>query len=162
MMVAIFTGAGTGFERGSGSVLGSSGLLGSAGLGRGGEQVFLNAANVNLLISRQDEFLVGRGPDAGVGRTYNSLGNHSDYNGDNWLQSTDRRVFGLTGATNSWGSTVKRRSADGSEISYGWDGTSYVTTDGAGSFDRLRYNGSGWTWTDGDSRVTETYSAFAE
>ncbi|MCH7862936.1 MAG: hypothetical protein IH998_14960, partial [Proteobacteria bacterium] len=161
MMVAIFTGAGTGFERGSGSVLGSSGLLGSAGLGRGGEQVFLNAANGNLLISRQDEFLVGRGPDAGVGRTYNSLGNHSDDNGDNWLQSTDRRVFGLTGAANSWGSTVKRRSADGSEISYGWDGTSYVTTDGAGSFDRLRYDGSSWTWTDGDSRVTETYSAFA-
>ena len=162
MMVAIFTGAGTGFERGSGGVLGSSGLLGSAGLGRGGEQVFLNAANGNLLISRQDEFLVGRGPDASVGRTYNSLGNHGDDNGDNWLQSTDRRVFGLTGAANSWGSTVKRRSADGSEIGYGWDGTSYVATDGAGSFDRLRYNGSSWTWTDGDSRVTETYSAFAD
>ncbi|NIJ66660.1 YD repeat-containing protein [Sphingomonas leidyi] len=159
-MVAIFTGAGTGFERGSGSVLGGSGLLGSASFGRSGEQVFLNAANGNLLINRQDEFLVGRGPDAGVGRTYNSLGNQSDDNGDNWLQSTDRRVFGLTGTLNSWGSTIKRRSGDGSEISYGWDGTSYVATDGAGSFDRLSYNGSGWTWTDGDSRVTESYAAY--
>ncbi|WP_286713317.1 RHS repeat domain-containing protein, partial [Sphingomonas sp. 67-41] len=159
-MVAIFTGAGTGFERGSGSVLGGSGLLGSASFGRSGEQVFLNAANGNLLINRQDEFLVGRGPDAGVGRTYNSLGNQSDDNGDNWLQSTDRRVFGLTGTLNSWGSTIKRRSGDGSEISYGWDGTSYVATDGAGSFDRLSYNGASWTWTDGDSRVTESYAAY--
>ncbi|MBL7466184.1 RHS repeat protein, partial [Escherichia coli] len=49
-MVAIFTGAGTGFERGSGNVLGSSGLLGSAGFGRSGEQVSLNAANGNLLV----------------------------------------------------------------------------------------------------------------
>lgn len=159
-MVAIFTGAGTGFERGSGSVLGGAGLLGSAGFGRSGSQVLLNAANGNLLINRQDEFLAGRGPDAGVGRTYNSLGSQSDDNGDNWLQSTDRRVFGLTGTANSWGSTVKRRSGDGSEITYSWDGTSYVATDGAGSFDRLTYSGSVWTWTDGDSRVTETYAAY--
>lgn len=159
-MVAIFTGAGTGFERGSGNVLGSAGLLGVASMGRGGDQVFLNAATGNLLISRQDEFLVGRGPDVGVGRTYNSFGAQSDDNGDNWQQSTDRRIFDLTGTGNSWGSTVKRRSADGSEMTYEWNGSAYATTEGAGSYDTLTYNGSTWTWTDGDSRVTETYGAY--
>ena len=91
-MVAIFAGAGTGFERGSGSVLGGMGLLGQSALGRNGEQVMLNAANGNLLISQRDEFLVGRGPDAAISRTYNSLGNFSDDNGDNWRQSTHQRL----------------------------------------------------------------------
>ncbi|MEI9851968.1 MAG: hypothetical protein WDN24_15300 [Sphingomonas sp.] len=159
-MVAVFTGTGAGLERGSASVLGGAGLLGSAGLGRSGEQLLLNAANGNLLVSRQDEFLTGRGPDVGITRTYNSLGNFTDENGDNWRQSTDRRVFDLTGTANTGGSTVKRRSGDGSEITYRWNGLAYVATDGGGSYDTLTYNGSAWTWTDGDSRVTETYSAY--
>ncbi|MBO9713324.1 LysM peptidoglycan-binding domain-containing protein [Sphingomonas sp.] len=159
-MVAIFTGAGSGFERGSGNVLGSSGLLGSAAIGRSGEQVAFNAATGNLLIARQDEMLVGRGPDAVIGRTYNSLGNLTDDNGDNWRMSTDRRIFGLTGTANATGSTIKRRSGDGSEITYSWNGSAYVATDGAGVYDTLTYNSGTnvWTWTDGDTRWTETYA----
>src|SRR5262245_29515959 len=102
-MVGIFTGAGVGFERGSGSVLGSMGLLGGSSLGRGNEQVFLNAANGNLMISHQDEFLVGLGPDVAIARTYNSQGDLTDENGDNWRQSTDRRVYDLTGTLNTAG-----------------------------------------------------------
>lgn len=157
-MVAIFTGSGAGFERGSGSVLGGAGLLGSGALGRSGEQVSLNAATGNLLISQRDEFLVGLGTDATIARTYNSLGDMSDENGDNWRQSTDRRVYGLTGTVNTSGSTVKRVAADGSEVTYGWNGTGYVATDGAGAYDTLRYDGAAWTWTDGDSQDVETYA----
>ena len=160
-MVAIFTGLGAGAERGSGNVLGGAGLLGGGTLGRSGEQVLLNAATGNLMIEQQDEMLTGRGLDASISRTYNSLGNLSDENGDNWRQSTDRRVYGLTGTVNTAGSTVKRVSADGSEITYTWNtgANAYIATDGSGAYDKLTWNAgtSVWTWTDGDSQVTETY-----
>jgi YD repeat-containing protein len=179
-MVAIFTGLGSGFERGSGAALGSGGLLGSSVLGRGGEGAFLNAATGNLVLSRQDEFLVGRGPDVALARTYNSLGNlaHDD-NGDLWRQSSDRRVFGLTGTVNTTGSTVKRLSADGSEITYTYDdwdpgvGTDYYyrATDGAGAHDKLVYTpavtgppavAAYWTWTDGSTQIKETYGIWKD
>ncbi|MEQ1810433.1 MAG: hypothetical protein ABL889_10930 [Terricaulis sp.] len=165
-MVAVFTGLGAGFERGSGAALGGMGLLGSSSLGRGGEGAFFNAATGNLVLSRQDEFLVGRGPDVAIARTYNSLGNlaHDD-NGDLWRQSSDRRVFGLTGTVNTTGSTVKRLSADGSEITYTWNGSHYATTDGSGAHDKLVASNivAGvvglWTWTDGSTQIKETYEA---
>jgi len=163
-MVAIFAGPGTGFERGSGSVLGGAGLLGNASIGRAGQQLFVNAETGNLMISQLDESLLGRGPDVGITRTYNSLGNFSDENGDNWRQSTDRRVYACTGSVNTAGSTVTRRSGDGSESLYIWNSTAgmYVSTDGGGAYDTLSYNSSTgiWTWTDGDSRLSETYSWF--
>lgn len=158
-MVAIFSGAGAGFERGSGAVLGASGLLGSSGQGRDGGQILFNAATGNLLVSRQDEFLAGRGPDIGISRTYNSLGNFSDDNGDNWRQSTDRRVHTLTGTANAAGSTVSRTSGDGSVVTYRWNGSAYLATDGAGAHDRLILASGVWTWTDGSSQATERYAA---
>jgi hypothetical protein len=80
-MVAIFTGSGAGFTRGSANLLGGMGQVGSGLLGQGGESVSVNAATGNLLVSHQDEFLVGRGPDVGISRIYNSLADAAD--GDN-------------------------------------------------------------------------------
>lgn len=158
-MVAIFAGSGFGFERGSGSVLGGSGLLGSAVQGWGGEGVFVNAGTGNLLLAKQDEFLVGKGPDLGVGRTYNSLTSLADDNGDKWRQSTDRRVYGLSGTLNAAGSSVKRVSGDGTEITYVWDASvsAYVSKDGGGAYDRIVRSGSEWVWTDGDTQTQERY-----
>src|SRR5690242_1064858 len=103
-MVAIFTGLGAGFERGSRAALGSAGLLGAGVQGRAGEGVSLNASTGNLILTQQDEFLAGLGPDVGIGRTYNSLlGSGLDDNGDQWRQSTDRRIYGLTGTVNTSG-----------------------------------------------------------
>ncbi|MEP9403196.1 hypothetical protein [Sphingomonas sp. VNH70] len=157
-MVAIFTGAGTGFERGSGALLGSGGTMGGAAMGRSGEQVMLNAANGNLIVSQRDEFLVGRGPDAAILRTYNSRGDRTDDNGDNWRMGNQRRVHGLTGTLNAAGSTVKRTAADGSVVTFTWDGgaNAYVSTEGTGAHDRLRYDQM-WRWTDGDSQTVESY-----
>ena len=114
------------------------------------------------MVSRQDEFLVGRGLDIGITRTYNSFGETGDRdNGDNWQQSTTQRVFDLTGTLSTAGSTVKRLAADGSVVTYSW-GTrdsiaAYWATDGAGSHDRLNKSGNTWLWTDGDTRTVETY-----
>lgn len=160
-MVSIFTGLGAGFERGSAATLGAGGLLGGAALGRGGETAFLNAATGNLVLQRQDEFLAGRGPDIGVTRTYNSLGATAhDDNGDQWRQSSDRRVI-ATGAFNVGGHQVTRISADGSAILYtygAWsDGSYYRATDGSGAYDKLHYASNVWTWTDGATQIKETY-----
>jgi YD repeat-containing protein len=127
-------------------------------MGRDGEQVSVNAATGNLLISRQDEFLVGLGVGASVGRTYNSLGDLSDDNADNWRQSTQRRIVNLTGTLNTTGSTVQRVGGDGAVITYTYNGTAYVATDGAGAYDTLTNSGGVWTWTDGDTQLKETYS----
>jgi len=159
-MVSIFVGSGSGFARGSGATLGASGILGSGVQGRSGETVSVNAATGNLLIAQQDEFLVGRGPDVVIGRTYNSLAEASDGdNGDQWQFSSTRRVFGLTGTLNSAGSTVRRQGGDGSVITYSWDAgqSAYIATDGDGAHDRLVKSGATWVWTDGSSRITETY-----
>ncbi len=158
-MVAIFTGAGFGLGRGSGSVLGGVGLLGGASQGRSGDAVSVNAATGNLLIQQQDEYLVGRGPDASVARTYNSLTTLADDNNDKWRQSTDRRVYELTGTLSTAGSTVKRVSGDGTEIIYTWDATrsAYLAKDGGGAYDTIVKSGSDWVWTDGDTGTAERY-----
>ncbi len=165
-MTAIFTGLGAGFARGSATVLGSSGLLGSSSLGRGGDNVMVNAATGNLVITRQDEFLVGRGPDAGISRTYNSLAEVSDRdNEDQWQMSTARRVYGFTGTLNAADSTIKRQGGDGSVVTYTWDTgkSAYVATDGDGAHDKLvKSSATTWTWTDGSSQVTETYEQAIE
>lgn len=165
-MVSIFVGAGSGFARGSGSIVGGAGLLGSGTQGRSGESVSVNAATGNLLITREDEFLIGRGPDASISRTYNSFAQASDGdNGDQWQQSTMRRVFGLTGTLNTAGSTVSRQGGDGSVIVYGYKTingvAAYWATDGDGAHDKLARPtaGDNWTWTDGSSQWTETYEA---
>lgn len=163
-MVSIFVGAGSGFARGSGSIVGGAGLLGSGTQGRSGESVSVNAATGNLLITREDEFLIGRGPDVSISRTYNSFAQASDGdNGDQWQQSTMRRVFGLTGTLNAAGSTVRRQGGDGLVILYSYKTingvAAYWATDGDGSHDKLARQtaGDNWTWTDGSSQWTETY-----
>jgi len=160
-MVALVAGSGLGLERSSAFVLGSRGVVGQAGLGRASDNVYVNAATGNLVVQNADEMLIGLGPDSAIARTYNSQGGFTDDNGDNWRTSVHRLVGGLTGTVNTAGSTVTRTDWDGSESVYAYDTTRglYVSTAGAGAYDTLSFSGSTWTWTDGNSRVVETYDA---
>ena len=165
-MVAIFGGAGAGVERGSANILGPMGQMGDAAVGRGGESVAVNARSGNLVISRQDEFLAGLGPDAAISRTYNSLldaGWTDRDNGDGWQQSPTRQVFGLQGTINAAGSSIKRLGADGTVSIYTYETrgaeTAYWNADGSGAHDKIVRSGVQWIWTDGDSQSTEKYVA---
>ncbi|KPF77596.1 RHS repeat protein [Novosphingobium sp. AAP93] len=166
-MVAIFTGRTLGLETGSAAVLGDRGLTGFIGnplLGRAGEGVQVNAYTGDLVLQRQDEFLVGKGLDAAFVQTYNSLSQGSgvpiDENGDRWRQNYDRRIYGgvfATNATPTTGSQVFRVGGDGAEVAYSWNGSKFVASDGAGAYDTLEHVSSTWVWTDGDTQVKEVY-----
>jgi len=153
-MVAVFTGLGAGFQRSSATQL-TGGLLGNGTQGRGGENISVNAATGNLVIT-------------------SSLGALDD-NGDDWRQSTDRRIMSRTGGVNTDGSTVIRVAADGSEVKFTYDSTyegidkdgniitgSYRATDGAGAHASLVWGGGVWTWNSGDSGVRETYDSIGD
>ncbi|MCB5191901.1 hypothetical protein LG198_14320, partial [Methylobacillus arboreus] len=130
-------------------------------IGGAGDAAYINAKTGNLILQRQDELLIGRGPDLGILRTYNSQGAFDFDNNDNWQLSLYRQLSGLTGNVNTAGSTITRTAADGAQLIYTYDtGTGqYLNKDGGGSYDTLTYSNTTWTWQDGDSRVTETYEA---
>src|SRR5262245_55440725 len=162
-MAAVVAGNNLGLSNTSLFVLGAQSALGSAAQGRSGERVYVNAATGNLVVQNRDELVLGRGPDLSLVRTYNSQGQLNDDNGDNWRLGIYRRVLGLTGTANSAGSTVTRVDADGAESLFSFDTTlgKYVSSAGAGAFDTLAFDAAtqGWTFTDGDSRITERYDA---
>jgi YD repeat-containing protein len=155
-MVAIGTGMGVGLERSSASLIGPRGQIGSASTGRGGDNAFVNAATGNLVITRQDEFLVGLGPDVAISRTYNSQSSVGDGdNNDQWRMSPYRQIIGANGAA-----TVTRVDWDGSETVYfQYAANSYATLDGAGAHDWMNWTGTQWNWTDASSQLRETYDA---
>ncbi|XVJ69168.1 MAG: hypothetical protein HEQ39_05585 [Rhizobacter sp.] len=161
--VALMSGNDLGLTGSSLDRLGAQGVVGQTARTTSGESLYINTRTGNLVVQRTDELLVGLGPDAQVLRTYNSQAQLDGDNNDNWRIGFYRQVSSLTGTVNTAGSSLVRVEADGSQRTYTFNGTQYVNQDGTGAHDTLSYNASSstWTWTDGDSRVLETYSAFA-
>ncbi len=159
-MVAVVTGTGLGLERSSGWVIGSRGMLGDPGYNRFGENVTVNAATGNLILTRTDEILLGKGvPDDIVSRNYNSLGAAGDDNADNWRLNAQRSVVNFTGSYNTAGSSVTLLDWDGSDTLYTWDATAsaYVCHQGGLAYHRLTHSGTTWTWKDGRNGLTEVF-----
>ncbi|HEX8222848.1 MAG TPA: LysM peptidoglycan-binding domain-containing protein [Allosphingosinicella sp.] len=151
-MVAIITGNGFGLERSSLSVLGSGGKIGNAALGRGGQNVFVNAATGSLNIQRQDEWLVGRGPDQTLESEFST--GSAYWHTPNW-----RSIYGLTGTVNTAGSTITRMTAFYDQVTYSYDAArgAYVSKEGGGAHDEIRFANGVWSFTDGNSRKVEYY-----
>ena len=160
-MVAIVSGNSLGLTSSSLDRLGQPGSLGQSVAGRAGEGVYVNSTTGNLVVQRTDELLMGVGPDAQLLRTYNSQGQFDGDNGDNWRIGFYRQVKALTGGSglNTAGSSIVRIEADGAERLYTYDAGSgkYLNATGTGATDSLVFAAGTWTWTDGDSRTTETY-----
>jgi YD repeat-containing protein len=161
-MAAIVSANSLGISTSSLALLGTSGTAGQTSLGAGGERIYLNTATGNLVVQDLDEVLVGLGPDLGILRTYNSQGQLDGDNNDGWRIGVYRQVALTSGAANQAGSTVRRIDADGATQLYTFDGSKYVSTDGGGAFDTLAFDGTSlWTFTNGDTRVQETYQGDA-
>ncbi|MDN7677642.1 LysM peptidoglycan-binding domain-containing protein [Burkholderia cenocepacia] len=174
-MVAIVTGQGLGLQSSSSTALGNRGVLGSAAFGQTGEQVYVNAANGNLMLQDRDQLLLGQGINGVVYRAYNSLGQL------NWREGASRTVDGLTGTLNEAGSTITLTDWDGSQTKFAFDaarnlyvstagvganvgdanqpGPTAVTTTGPRATLQFDASANSWMWTDGNRHVTETYDA---
>jgi len=155
-MVAIVAGSGLGIFNTSAQILGGLGILGQGVLGQARGRSYVNAASGNLVLQFQDEGVSGRGLDLTQLRTYNSQGQLSDGLGSGWSLDGERTVVLVEGAAGVSG-VVVRRDGQGHESSYTWNGNAYVSTEGDGAHDVLRYQDHVWTWTDGSSRLEERY-----
>ncbi|WP_157768492.1 hypothetical protein, partial [Burkholderia ambifaria] len=159
-MVAIVTGNGLGLQSSSALGLGARGQLGAASFGQAGEQVYVNAANGNLMVQDRDLMLIGRGVNGAIHRAYNSQGRVA---ADGWRPGGARTVGELTGTLNQAGSTVTRTDWDGSTITYGYDAQRrlYVAANGTGARATLAYDAGlrQWDWQDGGKRLSERYDA---
>ncbi|RMH94052.1 hypothetical protein EBB59_02495, partial [Lysobacter pythonis] len=117
-----------------------------------------------MLLQADDEFITVRGFGVASSRTYNSRGVLSDVGQDAWLTGLERSVE-LVGELNESGSTVRRRAGDGSIQVFKFSGTAneYVSVEGDNAHDTLTYMASSrtWTYTEGTSRVVETYADHA-
>ena len=126
-MVAIVSGNTLGLSLTSLATLGQRGTAGTAAQGRNGELAFVNVANGNLVLQTRDDLLVARGVDAESLRTYNSQGQFTDDNGDNWSLGIFLAQLRLIGTRNTVGSTLLRTGKDGAQATYTFDAV-YDTT----------------------------------
>jgi YD repeat-containing protein len=164
-MVAIVAGNGLGLLNTSLNTVGAAGVHGQSLIGNESYHAIINVANGNLILQTKDAQLAGRGADLSALRTYNSLGLPTDGDEDGWrwgYEQTVRFQGPGTPLQPGPGATVVRTEGDGHDSNYAWDATraAYISSDGGGPNDELRYDGATteWVWTDGATRTVERYS----
>ncbi|MBD1584824.1 RHS repeat protein [Pseudoalteromonas sp. S16_S37] len=140
-MGAIISGEGLGLFNNHTSLLNQNNR---STLGQASENIFVNAATGNLVLQHQDEQVKGLGLGLGVLRTYNSLGHFDGDNNDQWRLGF-LKTISLEGARNQAGSVVTRVTADGFAQRFNYDAAKgeYVSTQGSGAHDTLKFNSDG-------------------
>ncbi|MDQ3287380.1 MAG: putative Ig domain-containing protein, partial [Pseudomonadota bacterium] len=167
-MVAVFTGSGLGLFQSSLSQLGL-GAGGRAALGQSGEFQYVNVTTGNLVLQGQDEQLLGQGLGTDLTRTYNSLGQVGGQIGrDGWLTGFERRVDLTQRKLGAGGSEMTLWTGDGDTVVFRYAGRvdgqhQYVSTDGDGAHDVLRWNDRdrSWTLTEGSTRREKVFADHA-
>ncbi len=145
-MTAIITTEGIGLFNSSKTQLGTDGI----GFGSAGDKAYVNAETGNLIIQRKDQVVVGHGMDTSVVRTYNSLGNFSDLDGDNTYFNFNQRL-------DISQSVPTRTSRDGYTQNFLGEADSYYSDEGAGAQDTLKRVDNEWIWEEGTSGIKEYY-----
>ncbi|ODB34900.1 hypothetical protein BB427_18190 [Pseudoalteromonas sp. BMB] len=155
-MGAIISGEGLGLFNNTSSLLGQHTRT---ALGQASENVFVNAATGNLVLQNQDEQVKGLGLGLGVLRTYNSLGHFDGDNNDQWRLGFLKSIS-VEGTRNQAGSVVTRVTADGFAQRFNYDAAkgAYISTQGSGAHDTLKFNGDGSAVLKIDGQnITERY-----
>ena len=157
-MVAVITGQNLGLGFGKVNTPNGQGL-GQSQIGQNGQNVYVNAADGNLVIQNQDAALSDNGLDLGVLRTYNSQGQFSDANGANWMTGVAAKSVALSGTTGAAGSTITRTDQDGSQTTYSWNSADqqYLSDQPDDNSNIDVVNGQ-LVWNNG-SGLSETYDA---
>lgn len=158
-MAGIFAGEGLGLFNGSLAQLNGFGAQGNARVGNGNDRAWINAANGNLVIQSQDDYLAALGLDVVATRTYNSQGLFDGDNGDNWQLSFYRRLLNLPVGAGT--SDITRINGDGHRAVFSYDNAAgrWISTDGAGAHDVIFKVGAEWVYEEGTSGRRETFDA---
>ncbi len=150
-MTQIFTGQGLGLH-GSSLGLGSYGPKGAAALGQGGESVYVNAANGNLVLSQSDGFLADIGFGLDLFQTYNSRGESNP-----WCFNFQSRLE-VSGTMNTEGSSVTRIDEDGHRSRFIFNSIRQAYLPEEGGTAQLIYSQSGWTYREGSQKTAYHYN----
>lgn len=152
-MTQLFTGTGLGLEGSSLSQLGNYGPKGGAGLGQGGESVYVNATNGNLVIKQSDGFLSSTGLGLDIVQIYNSRGEGSNA----WRFNTQVKLE-FEGVAHTPGSLIKRIGEDGhcSRFIYDERQQRYVAEDGSTA--SIVFHEGHWQYSEGASKTKFNYT----
>ena len=148
----VFTGSGLGFH-GSSLKLGAYGPKGTAVLGQGGDSVYVNAANGNLVVQQDDGFLAAAGIGIHLLQTYNSKGDRNTA----WRFNVQSSIQ-IKGTANTAGSTLIRTAEDGHQSLFHYDITQKMYLPNDGGTERITYSQNEWVYKQGEQKSISYYN----